>query len=179
MSLDFLLYPIRSAMTSSRVIPVLVCACLAIGCSGSSGPKLVKAGGTVTYQGRPLSGATVVFVSDKGQVATGVTDSAGKFTLQTGVSQGAVLGPGKFAITAAASGSSSSLDSVANQPKTQAEADAYMQKAAEMQKAIAEGRGKEVLPISLIPEKYSKADTSNLAFTIESDSSKNDFNIAL
>jgi hypothetical protein len=49
------------------------------GCSGSG-----KVEGSVKYKGQPVEGATVVLMGDDGNpVATGVTDSSGKFKLKT------------------------------------------------------------------------------------------------
>ena len=41
----------------------LVVALLSIGC-GERGPKLVEAGGTVTYKDKPVPGASLTFVAD-------------------------------------------------------------------------------------------------------------------
>jgi hypothetical protein len=54
-----------------------VCAC---GC-GDSGPQLVPVQGTVTLDGEPLVGASVVFVPDKGRSSTATTDAAGRYEL--------------------------------------------------------------------------------------------------
>lgn len=169
----------QPVMIDSRIIlPALVCVVLGAGCSSERGPKLAAVDGIVNYQGRPIAGATVVFVPEKGPVAMGVTDHSGKFVLSTGTSKGVVIGPVKATIVASAGGPSDALDGVASQPKSQAEADAYMKKAAEMQQSIAEGRGKDVLPISLIPEKYGKTETSGLSYTIKANGD-NHFTIEL
>lgn len=164
---------------SRSILPALLCLGLAAGCSSSSGPTLAQADGTVNYQGRPLAGAIVVFVPEKGPIAMGVSDQAGKFVLSTGGRRGAMIGPASVTVTATAAPTSNALDAVAKQPKTQAEADEYMKKAAEMQQAMAEGRTQEVVPTSLIPEKYGKTDTSGLKHTVDANSSKNHFTIDL
>lgn len=152
---------------------------VAIGCSsGNSGPKLASVDGTVTYLGKPLAGATVMFVPNNGPIATGETDSDGKFTLSSGASPGVTVGPVKVSITAfppdqEAPGASA----VADQPKTPEEMAAYMKKAEEMQKAMASGQAPPQ-PKSLIPEKYGKIDTSGLSFTVEA-SGNNHFEIPL
>jgi len=62
-----------------RILAVLAVAFLA-GC-GPGGPKLYKAGGTVTLNKAPLEGAQVTFAYDDGNFASGYTDAAGKFSL--------------------------------------------------------------------------------------------------
>ena len=65
-------------------------------------PARVPAGGTVTFEGQPVEGATVVFVTQNGgrfYNAIGRTDSAGRFKLQTFRPQdGAVPGSHKVGI---------------------------------------------------------------------------------
>lgn len=63
------------------------------------GPRLTEVSGQVTYRGQPLAGATVSFVPRQGQIATGVTDANGQFTLQTGARPGAAAGEYKVAVT--------------------------------------------------------------------------------
>jgi len=59
----------------------LVAMCLG-GCGGSDGPQPVRAGGTVTYNNKPLPNAEVVFAPDDGgRVAQATTDEAGRFRL--------------------------------------------------------------------------------------------------
>jgi hypothetical protein len=66
------------------------------GCGGGTFPSVT---GTVTLDGQPLSGAVVVFNPDGGgQVATGVTNSSGKFTMGT-LRQGDGVRPGKYRVT--------------------------------------------------------------------------------
>ena len=58
---------------------------LLVGCdSGPAGPPLVPVEGTVTLDGKPLSGATLLFQpqgNTAGQGGTARTDAAGKFAL--------------------------------------------------------------------------------------------------
>lgn len=73
----------------------LAIACGAGGCSGrrydkwrDGLPPAHPAGGTVTYQGRPLGQATVVFLADvpgkdRSLAAVALTDAAGRFRLRT------------------------------------------------------------------------------------------------
>jgi hypothetical protein len=94
-------------MTTNRPIPrrfiatlfLLVCLTLTAGC-GSGRPKCVVVGGVVTYRGKPLEGATVVFISATSRPATGSTDAQGRFTLQTfSAGDGVVLGDHVVCVT--------------------------------------------------------------------------------
>ena len=78
-----------------------VCAAM-IGCGAKSGVDgVVKVAGTVTYEGKPIEGASVVFGPDgEGRAATGMTDANGRFqltTLQPG--DGALPGRYKVAVS--------------------------------------------------------------------------------
>lgn len=154
------------AMGYRILFSALMGLCLITGCSSGKGPKLAAADGTVTFMGAPLAGASVIFIPDKGPVAMGITDTSGKFVLSTGPDRGALVGPGKFTVTASTGGiDSKDAEAVSKQPKTPAETEAYMKKAAEMQKAMASGQ--IALPKSLLPIKYAKAETSDLVHTIK------------
>ena len=163
------------------VFRILLPACiglgLAIGCSSSKGPKLASADGTVNYMGKPLAGATVIFLPDKGPLAMGVTDAKGKFQLSTGTSRGVVVGHVQVTVVAAAPGKIES-DVISKRPQTPAETEAYMKKAAEMQQAMASGNTEVVQPKSLIPAKYGKAETSGVSYTIKANGD-NHFTIEL
>ncbi len=51
------------------------------GC-GKSGPyEVVEIGGTVTYEGRPVSGMGLIFTPEEGRPSLAITDQAGKFKL--------------------------------------------------------------------------------------------------
>ena len=77
---------------------------LLIGCSrdGYAELGLVEVTGTVTLDGKPLSGANVNFESDDKRSATGTTDSAGKYSLMyDSQTRGATPGPKIVRITTA------------------------------------------------------------------------------
>ena len=53
-----------------------------VGCSGNGDqPDLGQVTGTVTLDGKPLSGVAVVFQPDEGRPARGMTDADGKYEL--------------------------------------------------------------------------------------------------
>ncbi len=68
-------------------IPSAALLLLFTGCGpASDGPRLVPVSGTVTLDGKPLSGATVTFIptgETRGTDASGRTDGSGKYSLTT------------------------------------------------------------------------------------------------
>ena len=70
------------------------------GCGGPARPAMAPASGTVLFQGKPLEGAEVVFLSDASpRNASGKTDAQGKFRLTTYENfDGAVLGEYKVTV---------------------------------------------------------------------------------
>jgi hypothetical protein len=74
---------------------LILVAVAAAGC----GSKLVKVEGTVTLDGQPVQGATVIFFSESGgPQANGLTDDDGKFKLTTfNTGDGAI--PGSYKVT--------------------------------------------------------------------------------
>lgn len=161
-------------MTNKICISFALTLSLIAGCSSSSGPKLAPADGTVTFKGQPLVGATVMLVPEKGPFAMGVTGKDGKFTVATAGRPGVIVASVKVSITAG----SASSETTTKQPMSPAEAEEYMKKAAETQAAIASGRVAAVQSVGTIPEKYSKAETSGLTYTIQ-ENGDNHFKIDL
>jgi hypothetical protein len=158
-----------------KCVALLALALVVTGC-GPGGPRLYKAGGTVTYKDKPVENATVTFLYDDGNFANGVTDSAGKFSLvYLGRPGGAALG--KCKVTVAKLESTGPVTPPINQaPKTPEE---WKAKNDALMNAGKKGLEKKGAAKSLIPDKYADALKSDLAFEIVSDESKNDFPIVL
>ena len=73
----------------------VVCILTAAGCSSNPAiyPEVADVVGVVTLDGQPLEGATVTFAPEAGRASSGVTDSAGRYSLHyTGSIRGAMLG---------------------------------------------------------------------------------------
>jgi len=72
------------------------------GCSGTDRPETVRAEGVVTYQGKPLAGATVAFAPEGGgRVASATTDENGRFRLGTfDPGDGALVGKHRVSVVA-------------------------------------------------------------------------------
>jgi hypothetical protein len=80
---------------------VLLLTALAVCGCGERGQKLVKAGGVVTYRGKPLPEASITFVPvDGGLPSIGRTDTSGQFELTTSGRPGAPIGSFQVAISA-------------------------------------------------------------------------------
>ncbi len=132
------------------------CALLLVGCTGASvdpnRPKTVPVTGTVTYNGSPVAGANVAFVTDspQGRGAIGVTDEAGKYSLLTfAPGDGAI--PGIYRVTV------SKVESLGGGEISEAP-------------VMAEGGvalDAAAAPKDLLPEKYKSPETSELTAEVK------------
>ena len=93
-------------MIGTRVTRLLVpgLMLLAAGCGSDKGPELAPVHGVVTYEGKPLGGATVTFVPKvvaAGQeIATAMSNANGEYELMAGERKGAAGGSHYVYITA-------------------------------------------------------------------------------
>jgi hypothetical protein len=152
-----------------RIAPCVAIAVVAlIGCSGSADErqKVVPVSGSVTYNGQPVAGATVVFLT-KGSSpgATGQTASDGTFRLTT-YDEGDGAAPGRYSVTVTKLEGAASGD-----PNAPFDPVADMEAAARKTAPPPPAR-------SLLPTKYSTAAQSPLEFTVEA-SGNNRFEIEL
>jgi len=137
-----------------------VIALLAAGGCGSGRPETVLVTGTVTYQGRPVEGANVMFNCASGRPAYGITDAEGRFELGTfSKDDGAIAGehtvviskyvtPNGAPVTVAGTGTEPGQDSMRPAPNRQ--------------------------PRQTIPERYTSPSRSPLQVKVTSDGD-NDF----
>lgn len=133
-----------------------VVACGAVGCA-PTGPSTSGVSGTVSVAGKPVEGATVTFVPEKGAPVTGTTDGAGKYAIAK-----AVRGANKVSITKVSGGGA------AGAPANPTPAD--MAKMA----AAAAGKKQDAAK-SEIPEKYGRVQSSGLTAEVTGDTKKNVF----
>ncbi len=155
------------------VLGALVTASLLGGCGKPKGTAVVPVSGTVTFDGKPIEGAVVMFVPvDKGETASGATDTQGKFTLNTAsaTTPGAVPGSYKVSVTKTSIGAK-----VAAPVMTQEES---MKQAMEYVKGGFNKMGKKPEIKDELPAKYGSPDTSGLTAQVK-DSGGNEFTFAL
>jgi hypothetical protein len=125
-----------------------------------TGPKQYPATGTVTYDGNPVDGASVTFVSDTAPMGIGTTDSAGKFTILTGGKPGAPLGTYKVTVT-----KSAQIEGMPASPTAE-----------DMKNMAAKGPLKSK---ALVPAKYAIPQSTDLSVTVTEDAAKNVFPLDL
>ena len=154
--------------------------CLLLANVGCSQPTLksASADGTATFSGAPLAGARVTIVPENGPVSLCITGVDGKFKVSS-----IAVGPVKIAISVdATEDSADAFKDVSQPPKSDADAQAYLKRAAELQKEMIDkaksGKKDQTKKVTLLPAKYGKADTSGLNFTVK-ENGDNHFEIKL
>jgi hypothetical protein len=165
-----------SRKRGSRCLVVVLAIC-ATGCGGPGGSiKFGDATGTVTYQGRPVSGAIVTAYPETGPIASGLTDNEGKFTLSTGADQpGVAVGPVKVSVT---KNIAAAVTPAAPAPIVGGTEFVDPSKTADMMRERQQNASSETTtPQSEIPLQYANPDTSGLKFEIKS--GENDLPIVL
>ncbi len=86
-----------SLLNKPKIAVVLLVLCC---CGCDSGPEIATVEGTVTMDGKPLSGASVLFINTTGRPAGATTDANGHYVLTfTKGRQGAMPGPNKIRIS--------------------------------------------------------------------------------
>ena len=132
---------------------------IAIALAGcNTGPKLVKAGGTVKYKDKPIPGADILLMSDaSASPSLARTDEQGRFQVTTDGKPGALAGSYRVAITAARNKREVSPGEALAMTSEQ----------------IAANRE------DLVPIKYNNFESSGLTATVSDDPAQNDFNFDL
>jgi hypothetical protein len=135
-----------------------IASCLGCGPEGPARPEVARVSGVVMYNGDPVAGATVEFMSDNApRAATGVTNSEGEFKLSMfGANDGAVLGTNKVTIKKVEGGEAApAADPTAALDDPTALTGTYTQQ-------MGPG-GKPQGPKSLLPTKYGDAKSTPLS----------------
>jgi hypothetical protein len=93
---------LRAGARTLQITAVWGALLIMAGCGGTSGPDLANVHGTVTLDGKPLSGAIVAFSpvvegNNPARPVQAVTDAAGKYIMQYSSSRSGAL-PGKYRV---------------------------------------------------------------------------------
>lgn len=80
-----------SRLTTCEFTCVIVALMFASGCGGAERIGTVPAKGKVLLDGQPLAGANIRFFPDKGPAASGFTNDAGEFVMDTNGDNAGVL----------------------------------------------------------------------------------------
>ena len=131
------------------------------GCRGTPAATGKPVKGAVTYNGSPVSGATVSFVSASGASGFGMTNEQGQFTLRTAHGEG--VPPGTYQVTIAKAETPAVENSVSDQDPSYVPPDPDAMPPA---------------PKDLLPIKYKTTATSGLTATV-TDSGPNEFTFPL
>ena len=152
-------------------IAVIAFAALLSGCGGSDAPSVAPVTGVVTYQGKPVAGATVNFIKEGApRSGVGITNAEGRFQISTFANNdGAIIGDHvvtvvKKAVTA----------DLAQPTATGATPEDMMKR----MRAEAEKPAEKVKTDEL-PVKYANPTVSGLKAIVSPEASKNDFRFEL
>jgi hypothetical protein len=138
------------------------------GCSG--GPRLGKVSGKVTFKGKPVPTGTIMFYPDAGPAAVGAIGPDGTYTLTTiKPGDGAVVGSHRVTIQATTVGPGSLADPSSFEEELQ-----FAQRQDPKAKVLVPGKVEWI-----VPEKYSRPDTTDLTATVQPGTNSIDFLLPL
>ena len=146
------------------------------GCRREHLPDVVPASGAVFYQGQPLMGATVIFVTERGSLASGefasaTTDAQGRFRLAAQIPGNRVLPgavPGKYRVIVSKFVPPTGMSEEAYRQRLEAEEQAMASRGMVTREESAPSK------VELLPAKYSNAHESSLSAVVEKQG-RNDF----
>ena len=158
-----------------RFFECLFVICLvSLGCGGNDGPVVAPVKGVVTFDGKPLAGAEVIYrVKDSPRVSVGLTDDKGEYRLTTfNTDDGAIVGDNLISIRQIPKDLPGvSGTSLADMQSGKAKVDAGS--------ALQPWKNSDkVLGASTIPPKYGNPEKSGLKRTVVL-GDKNEFNLDL
>lgn len=165
-------------------LPVCGLIFLASGGCGKSAPKLYPVAGTVTFEGRAVEGASVLFIPQQGTPSVGVTDAAGKYTLITAGKPGAPEGKYDVTISKSSAGANPAGDEevpmaqMAGGEPTEADLLKLQDQTTQIGQTMLDAV-KADDPPSLLPARYGMPQGSGLSAAVTTDASKNVFDFPL
>jgi hypothetical protein len=163
----------------------LIAACgllalVSVGC-GDKGPKLYPATGTVTYEGKPLADASILFVPQGGRPSIGTTDASGKFSMTTNGKPGVPAGTYSVTISKSTAPAAAGGTGGAMTPPTASDtlSEEEMKKMQEQMSQMTQTMRQSKPAKSAIPARYSAPEGSGLSAPVTEDAAKNVFNFEL
>lgn len=148
-----------------RIAPLLLIA-LTLPLAGCGGPKLARVQGKVTVAGKPVRKGRIMFYPAGAPGATGAIAEDGSYSLTTHKpGDGAAVGEHRVAIEATEVGAGSM------RPPQTPEEEMEMSRVG-VKRVLVAGK-----VIWLVPEKYSKLETSGLTATVRASDNQIDFDI--
>jgi hypothetical protein len=146
------------------VAKIFLASCLLLaGCSGSGRPALAPVRGTVTYKGKPVAGATVVFLCEGApRLAVGMTDERGGYQLTTyEPNDGAMIGQHVVTIKKRNTGTETA-DTDAGASGGALQGEALSKAIAQSMRESSQAAKKAEKAGSVLPAKYAYLKTSDL-----------------
>jgi hypothetical protein len=135
----------------------------------------------VTFEGKPVAGASVLFIPQGGRPALATTDASGKYAITTNGKPGAELGAYTVTVTKQESANPPGSAMPADLPTDGSPLNLeQMEKIREANAAkMRSVNDKKEKPKSSIPEKYGVPAGSDLRATVTEDAAKNVFDFSL
>lgn len=153
-------------MTSFPRSGVVLLVVVVMGCGADTGGvEFAGATGVVTHNGNPLANARVTAVPEKGPVAIGLTDEAGKFSLTSGEFAGVAVGTIRIAVTVADPSSAAQTTETPSATPSDDNPNTAMGTQSMMKYAEANKKKKKA-PLSPLA-KYADVSTSGFSFPIK------------
>jgi hypothetical protein len=139
-------------------MPLAIVVAMGVGCGG---PATVPVTGTVTLDGEPVDGASVMFVAEgEGRPASGTTDGSGNFTLTTFTGGDGAL-PGSYKVTVFKTAAPTEADTAGEDTGAAGE-----ESEGEINPDVM-GADVSVEAESILPVKYSVATTTDLTVEVK------------
>lgn len=155
---------------------------VSLGCGGSA-PKLYPVTGTVSFNDKPVEGASILFSPQGGRPSMGTTDASGKYTITTLGKPGAPVGT--YNVTVSKQGGASAPEAappVAQMPSAEPspeEKQKLMEQQVKSQQDMIKRMQGTVEVTNELPIKYAIPGGSPLNATVTEDAAKNVFDFKL
>ena len=164
-----------------EILLICIVSTISLGCGGSGDVPVARTSGVVTYQGKPVVDADIIFVPDGvSRTANGRTNDNGEFSMTTfNTGDGAIIALNTILVVKEATQATSAA---ADMSKIGTDEEGGKKAMAEYQKKMLStpmnAKAKKESGPALIPRKYSDLKTTGLKFFVVA-GEKNHFKIEL